>query len=191
MFLPQNIPATLPVFVCWPESWGGRNTIEIQTKRLERMVYGPLYAITAAARPVARRRFFHVVLLAAVSVCPGLVSGKDWPTYRGDAARSGYTDEALPGKLTLRWSYHPRHAAGAGLAARRADGVRSRVPRGGRSGRVFFGSSADGKVYALDAASGEERWSFFTDAPSDSLRPSGGTACSPSAMTAPVLFEGR
>jgi len=32
-------------------------------------------------------------------------------------------------------------------------------------GLVFFGSSADGKVYALDAATGAERWATFTDAP--------------------------
>jgi len=30
---------------------------------------------------------------------------------------------------------------------------------------LFFGSSADCKVYALDAATGAERWTFFTDSP--------------------------
>jgi len=32
-------------------------------------------------------------------------------------------------------------------------------------GVCFFGSSADDKLYALDAATGEEKWSFFTGAP--------------------------
>jgi glucose dehydrogenase len=32
-------------------------------------------------------------------------------------------------------------------------------------GLVFFGSSADNKVYALDAAAGKERWTFFADSP--------------------------
>jgi outer membrane protein assembly factor BamB len=32
-------------------------------------------------------------------------------------------------------------------------------------GALYFGSSADCCVYALDAATGRERWSFFTDAP--------------------------
>ena len=32
-------------------------------------------------------------------------------------------------------------------------------------GTVYFGNSADGKVYALDAASGAARWSFFTGGP--------------------------
>jgi len=30
---------------------------------------------------------------------------------------------------------------------------------------LYFGSSSDCKVYALDALTGEERWTFFTDAP--------------------------
>ncbi len=33
------------------------------------------------------------------------------------------------------------------------------------AGRLFFGSSADCKVYALDAATGAEQWTFFTGAP--------------------------
>jgi outer membrane protein assembly factor BamB len=32
-------------------------------------------------------------------------------------------------------------------------------------GMLVFGSSADGCVYALDAATGQQRWSFFTGAP--------------------------
>ena len=32
-------------------------------------------------------------------------------------------------------------------------------------GTLYFGSSADGKVYALDALTGETRWTFFTDGP--------------------------
>jgi outer membrane protein assembly factor BamB len=30
---------------------------------------------------------------------------------------------------------------------------------------IFFGSSADDKVYALDARTGQQRWTFFTEAP--------------------------
>ena len=32
-------------------------------------------------------------------------------------------------------------------------------------GLLFFGSSADHKLHAIDAATGEERWSYFTDGP--------------------------
>ena len=32
-----------------------------------------------------------------------------WPTHRGDAARSGYTDEPLPEKLSLIWEHRGHH----------------------------------------------------------------------------------
>ena len=32
-------------------------------------------------------------------------------------------------------------------------------------GTVFFGNSVDGKVYALDAEMGIQKWAFFTDGP--------------------------
>ena len=90
----------------------------------------------------------------------------DWPQYRSDAARSGYTSDRLAANLSPRWIYKARHnpkPAWLGNDTRMpfdyayhtviADGV------------LFFGSSADCKVYALDAATGKERWTFFTDAP--------------------------
>ncbi|MCF6312043.1 MAG: hypothetical protein L3J39_06290 [Verrucomicrobiales bacterium] len=29
--------------------------------------------------------------------------GSDWPTYRANATRDGYTPDALPDNLTLHW----------------------------------------------------------------------------------------
>ena len=99
------------------------------------------------------------VVLAASS------DAADWPQYRCDAGRSGYTAEALPAQLTLLWTYE------AGQAPQPA------WPRSGRmtfdrafqpviaGDTLYFGSSADGKVYALDAATGAERWSYTTDGP--------------------------
>ena len=90
----------------------------------------------------------------------------DWPTYRADARRSGYTSEALPKGLSLRWTYHSRHAPQPAWSGRdtRMPFDRAHQPVMA-DGTVFFGSSADCKVYALDAATGEGRWSFFTDGP--------------------------
>ena len=94
------------------------------------------------------------------------VAAADWPTYRADGRRSGYTAEALSAKLSPRWVYRPRHAPRAAWSGRD-----TRMPFDLAyhaviaDGRVFFGSSADGKVYALEAASGAERWTFFTGAP--------------------------
>jgi len=93
----------------------------------------------------------------------------DWPQYRYDAARSGYTSEPLANRLSLRWKHETRHRphrAWVGrkhaLSRMRFDWVNAPVAVGGM---VYFGSSADHKVYALDAATGQERWSFFTEGP--------------------------
>lgn len=92
-------------------------------------------------------------------------SAADWPTYRGDAARSGYTAEELPAKLSVAWTYHPAHAPMPGWPRDDRmlfDRTNEVVIAGGL---LFFGSSADGTVIALDAATGARRWTFFTDAP--------------------------
>ncbi|MGC9329671.1 MAG: PQQ-binding-like beta-propeller repeat protein, partial [Candidatus Hinthialibacter sp.] len=86
--------------------------------------------------------------------------------FRADAARSGCTDQPLPEQLKLRWTYAAGHAP---QPAWQADDTRMDFDYAYHTvlsdGRVYFGSSADGKIYALDADSGEETWSFFTDGP--------------------------
>jgi len=94
------------------------------------------------------------------------VCGADWPTYRADAARSGYTAGPLPERLSLSWRYTPRHAPRPAWSGRDTRTPFDRAYHTAIAGRtLFFGSSADGKVYALDAATGAERWSFFTGGP--------------------------
>jgi outer membrane protein assembly factor BamB len=106
------------------------------------------------------------ILLLAVSI-PGaeILEAKDWPMHRSDSARSGYTSETLPAKLSLDWVYQPLHAPTPAWPREE----RMQFDRAHHvvvaDGRLYFGSSADGKVYALDAATGEQKWTFFTDAP--------------------------
>ncbi len=93
------------------------------------------------------------------------VQAADWPMYRSDAARSGYTSEKLPEKLSLQWTYRSPHPPMPAWPTRN----RERFDRAYRpviaGGTLYYGSSADCKVYALDAATGETRWTFFTDGP--------------------------
>ena len=117
-------------------------------------------------------------VLACV-VAAGVALGADWPTYRHDAARSGVTSDALKPPLAAAWTYQPLHAP------RPAWGDPNPRPVGGwfgynegrrmhfddayhavvAGGLAFFGSSADGKVTALDAATGQVRWAALTGGP--------------------------
>jgi outer membrane protein assembly factor BamB len=103
-------------------------------------------------------------------------SAADWPTYRHDVARTGATSESLAAPLAMDWVYvsvHPPRPAWPRPAVRPREGWEQRhrvifddafqVAVSGEL--VYFGSSADNKVYALDAATGRQRWSFFTGGP--------------------------
>ena len=104
-----------------------------------------------------------------LGTCCGDVLAADWPTHRHDLARSGVTEEKLPASLYLQWRHSASHAP------------RPAWPEPGRElnrlafdyaycvsvadGLVYFGSSADHKVYAVDLSTGRQRWSFFTEGP--------------------------
>jgi len=71
--------------------------------------------------------------------------GSDWPTYRHDTARSGFSAEAVPTALATRWQ----------------------APLGGRlssptvaGGRAFAASIDTHTVFAVDADTGRVLWTF-------------------------------
>ena len=70
-----------------------------------------------------------------------------------------------PPKLFLSWSYQPRHAPQPAWPRDQRMSFDRAYHVVLAKGRLFFGSSADHKVYALDAATGEQEWTFFTEAP--------------------------
>ncbi|MFC1735136.1 PQQ-binding-like beta-propeller repeat protein [Candidatus Hydrogenedentota bacterium] len=72
-------------------------------------------------------------------------TGEDWTTYRGDNRRSGSTCVAVPKKAAKLWD----RKAGASTPTVCA-GV-----------MTFFGTG-NGKIRALDSATGNEEWSFST-----------------------------
>lgn len=89
----------------------------------------------------------------------------DWPMYRADAARGGYTAETLGENLSLSWSFQPKHAP------------QPAWPRSNRmpfdrashvavaSGKVYFGSSVTGQIHAIDVTAGKLLWTFDTAGP--------------------------
>jgi outer membrane protein assembly factor BamB len=118
------------------------------------------------------------VLFLVVFGNPGITKAEDWPTFMHDNQRSGVTSEQLQPPLSESWVFksvhHPQPAWP--LPAKqdfwhRHYNLRATVTYDrafhvvGAGDMVFFGSSADDKVYALDARTGQERWTFFTQAP--------------------------
>ena len=89
----------------------------------------------------------------------------DWPTYRADAARSGYTVESLPESLALVWVHkesHPPRPAWPTSDRIHFDLVDQPVAVGPL---VLLGTSADDRVVALDRQTGRVRWTFFAGGP--------------------------
>jgi len=105
-----------------------------------------------------------------------LVRADDWPTYRHDNSRSGITQEKLAAPLAEAWVFQSRHAPTPAWEPPRATPVENilELPRVrfddayhvvAAGNALYFGSSADNKVYCLDASTGKVRWTFFTGGP--------------------------
>jgi outer membrane protein assembly factor BamB len=128
----------------------------------------------------------------AASVKPLDVRPGDWPTYQGDNARSATTEAAIPRRVARAWTFDlpsdafPTapvtagglvffgdrngvvRAVGAGdgkLRWQAYTGASVYFPPAIEDGRLFAGS-ADGRVYAFEAATGRPLWTFRA-APAD------------------------
>ncbi|MBN1806339.1 MAG: PQQ-binding-like beta-propeller repeat protein [Sedimentisphaerales bacterium] len=118
------------------------------------------------------------VLIFIILVNPGTTKAEDWPSFMHDNQRSGVTSEQFQLPLSECWVFnaahepqpawpppaeqdfwHRRYNLRATVTYDRAFHI---VTTGDM---LFFGSSADDKVYALDAQTGEELWTYFTEAP--------------------------
>jgi len=115
-------------------------------------------------------------LLPAALCLAAAFARADWPTYLHDGSRVGYTAEPLAAPLTLRWAFTSPTApqmAWAGEDGKLFEGLelRNRVRFDDAfhvaiaGGRVFFGSSVDGRMICRNVATGREEWVFFTDGP--------------------------
>ena len=132
-------------------------------------------------RDVGRGRHAWVFLLVgALFLVSWPVRSEDWPAYRHDNARSGITQEVLMPPLSPSWVFAPLHGPEPAWPDPGFEKSRVRFDETFHVAVVgdalYFASSADNKVYCLDAATGQIRWAAFTDGP---------------IRVAPAIAEGR
>ncbi|MFT4040705.1 MAG: PQQ-binding-like beta-propeller repeat protein, partial [Thermomicrobiales bacterium] len=108
-------------------------------------------ALVAGSLTMLRQRDQRAA--APLLATPAATTPSDWPMYRGNPARSGYTSTPGPdGQPVILWQYT------AGGTAWRSPAV---------AGGVAYLQSGDGMVTALDAASGAVRWQVALGSASD------------------------
>ncbi len=110
----------------------------------------------ASGIPPARRRKLLVSVLSACIVISISASGRvpqpsdSWSMFRGSSALGGLSQTPLPKTLKLRWSYQAAESVESSAAI--VDGT------------VYVGSM-DGFLYAVDLATGKERWRYQAAGP--------------------------
>ena len=94
-----------------------------------------------------------------------ITTAEDWPTFRANPSRSGYTSESFPNQLRLRWTYRESPAprlAWPSSGRMRFDEVCHPILIGDW---VLFGSSVEDQVVAIHATTGKVGWTFSTEGP--------------------------
>ncbi len=124
------------------------------------------------------RRFTPLAGLCLLIVLGHATYGQDWPTYMHDNFRSGVTEVQLELPLERMWVFKAMYPPSpAWPAPARQDFFHDHFDLRpietydwvfhviAQADTIYFGSSAQDKIYALDADSGETRWTFVADGP--------------------------
>jgi len=135
----------------------------------------------AKRRPVRGYIFNAWIVAAVLALLSFTAAGDDWPTYRHDNQRSGVSPTTLKLPLTEQWVFQCLQAPRPAWPEPARENPYGRRTRGrplaplltfdrafhvaASGGLVYFGSSADHKVYCLDASTGKVTWVFFTEGP--------------------------
>ncbi len=110
---------------------------------------------------------FWVFLILLVVCSVGVA--EDWATYRSDITRSGTTSETVGPGLFLRWKYVPTHPPKPAWPMPSEEMPRMHNDNAYHvviaDGSAYFGSCTTNKIYSIDIAKGEVRWTFFTEGP--------------------------
>jgi outer membrane protein assembly factor BamB len=120
-------------------------------------------------------------LVAFVTLLPNSLGAADWPAYRGNSARTATTSEKLTYPLKEVWKYVPKRkplpAWPDKFMAEVAGCDFDYAPQVVIVGEaMYFGSTSDNTLWALDAATGKTKWGFTMGAP---------------VRFAPAIWEGK
>ena len=135
-------------------------------------------ALASDARQLSRPSRLPPMLGLLLVLGVGFPATGDWPTYQHDNSRSGSTTDSAPRQPVHAWSFR---SATRPIAAwdepalwdgwSKVYNLKNRqvfdktFHVAAVNNRVYFGSSVDDQVRCLDALTGEEVWSFFTEGP--------------------------
>ena len=115
------------------------------------------------------RSFTAAFMIFIICVLSGAAVGADWLTHRYDNRRSAVTTMELADKLNLQWIHVSAHTPMGAWPEPLREFHRQPFDYAyqmvSAAGLVLYGSSADCKIYALDAGLGKVKWAFFTGAP--------------------------
>ena len=126
------------------------------------------------ARRMSNRILTSLFLFFWIVDCAASACAEDWPTFMHDNHRTGVTSESLRPPLQPCWVFESPFPPAKGWALPvNGYGARKNKPNVSYDDafRViavgdscYFCSSADNRVYAVDAATGTVKWTYFTDA---------------------------
>ena len=111
---------------------------------------------------------YQRLFLSVVTVLSCTSAGADdWPMWRCDAQRTASSDETLPSGMKLLWArdYEPRKQAWddpLNHDLMTYDRIFEPIVM---DGRMFVGFNDQDKLVALNAQTGDELWTFFTEGP--------------------------
>jgi outer membrane protein assembly factor BamB len=112
---------------------------------------------------------YFIVSFAGFLLAAQLSLAEDWPAYRHDLRRSAMSQDQLVPSLQLQWVFTPLHPPKPAWPMPSEETPRMHTDRALHvivaGDTAYFGSSTDHQVYALDAATGDLRWTFFTEGP--------------------------
>jgi len=113
-------------------------------------------------------------LLLPFAACGAYADADDWPTYMHDNQRTGVTAEVLQPPLEPTWVFRSPFPPAEGWALPvNGYGARKNKPNVSYDDafRViavgdtcYFSSSAENRIYAIEAATGRVKWTLFADA---------------------------